>query len=539
MDSTGNIYVADTINQRIQVWDKASDTWTPMGSPGTETGQFKEPYGIAVDDTGNIYVADTFNQRIQVWNKATNTWTTMGSHGDEPGQFDQTSGIAVDDTGNIYVTDTFNHRIQVWNKATNTWTTMGSHGDEPGQFDQTSGIAVDDTGNIYVTDTINHRIQVWNKATNTWTPIGSLGDEPGQFKEPYGIAVDGTGNIYVTDRVNHRIQVWNKATNTWTIMGSYGIDPGQFGMPHGIAVDDAGNIYVADTRIDRIQVWNVVDAVAGSDVFVDNTVPIVMCTPGGIPVNGWYTADIPVTLSAVDEGSGIGSILYSLDNVNWNSYTAPFTVSMEGMNTVYWNVTDNAGNSALGNIELPLDKVAPTTTASLTGTKVQDTYYSDVTVTLTATDTVSGVNYTEYRVNNGSWIRYTGPFTLNISSNVSYRSVDNAENMESVQTISFNRFISPERIIGGGTISMDTMYGRQPTPTATPVATPVTGGTIEVTVTPTPTVSSSPTPATSPSQSASPTAPEQDQSGFPVWILLLALSVIVVAAGTYFLFFRK
>ncbi len=84
----------------------------PGGSAGSGTRQFNLPYGVRVDSTGNVYVADSRNGRIQEFDSSGTYLTQWGSSGSGTGQFNGPSGVAVDSTGHIYVADTFNRRIQ-------------------------------------------------------------------------------------------------------------------------------------------------------------------------------------------------------------------------------------------------------------------------------------------------------------------------------------------------------------------------------------------------------------------------------------------
>ncbi|MFM6057406.1 MAG: 6-bladed beta-propeller, partial [Microcystis aeruginosa] len=85
-----------------------------FGSFGTGNGQFNSPYGIAVGSGGNIYVTDTFNDRVQVFNPSGVFQSTFGSFGTGNGEFSSPYGIAVGSRGNIYVADTANNRVQVF-----------------------------------------------------------------------------------------------------------------------------------------------------------------------------------------------------------------------------------------------------------------------------------------------------------------------------------------------------------------------------------------------------------------------------------------
>ena len=88
------------------------DQW---GSSGSGDGQLNGPGGIAVDSAGNIYVADTGNNRVQKFGKSGQFLTKWGSIGSANGQFHRPEGIAVDSNGNVFVADADNHRVQVFN----------------------------------------------------------------------------------------------------------------------------------------------------------------------------------------------------------------------------------------------------------------------------------------------------------------------------------------------------------------------------------------------------------------------------------------
>ncbi|WP_165452164.1 S-layer homology domain-containing protein [Paenibacillus thalictri] len=285
VDSSGNVYVADVGNHRIQKLtpgaNGAPDSWSEWkksgGGSGSGLGEFNAPYGIAVDGGGNVYVADTGNHRIQKLtpgvNGAQDSWSEWkksgGGSGNGLGQFYSPEGVAVDSSGNVYVVDTSNHRIQKLTLGTNgiqdSWNEWkksdGGIGTGLGEFFNPAGVAVDSNGNMYVADANNHRIQKYAAVTNSWSQFGKLtpvtGTALGEFNSPEGVAVDNSGNVYIADTNNHRIQKLTVSTNEWSEWkksgGGSGSGAGEFSSPRGIAVDSGGNVYVADTSNHRIQ----------------------------------------------------------------------------------------------------------------------------------------------------------------------------------------------------------------------------------------------------------------------------------------------
>ena len=219
------------------------------GTGGSGGGQFDHPSSIAVDPSGNVFVMDSYNYRVQKFTSAGTFLTSWGSVGAGDGQFSfgGESSIAVDASGNVFVADMGNHRVQKFDNSGTFLTKWGG-------VSYPSGIAVDAAGDVFVVD--RNGAPVVRKFTATGTLIISWGTEgsgDGQFQSPTDIAVDGSGNVFVADAANLRIQ---KFTNTGTFLskwGSYGSADGQFGGLWGIGVDDSGSVLVADVWNHRIQ----------------------------------------------------------------------------------------------------------------------------------------------------------------------------------------------------------------------------------------------------------------------------------------------
>src|ERR1051326_8401149 len=106
------------------------------GSRGAADGQFNIPGGIAIDSSGNVYVADVLNHRIQKFSSDGRFITKWGSFGAADGQFLGPSGTAIDTSGNVYVADTTANRIQKFSSDGRFITKWGSFGAADGQFNQ-------------------------------------------------------------------------------------------------------------------------------------------------------------------------------------------------------------------------------------------------------------------------------------------------------------------------------------------------------------------------------------------------------------------
>ncbi len=167
------------------------------------------PRSIDTDIYGeDIFVTDIRHNRVLRYSGTGQLVGTWGQSGTALGQFRDPWGIAVDRYQNrrVYVADTGNNRIQVFTRDGVFVTSWGSPGSGVGQFDQPIDVAVDPEGRIYVLDKDNARVQVFSSDGEILGVFGSLGSGPGEFLDPYGISVDGRGVVYVTDTGNSRVQ---------------------------------------------------------------------------------------------------------------------------------------------------------------------------------------------------------------------------------------------------------------------------------------------------------------------------------------------
>jgi len=296
VDSAGNVYVADTYNSTIRKITPQGIVSTVAGLAGSigsadgtvGTARFFWPSGVAVDSTDNIYVADTYNSTIRKITNSTGVMTLAGLAGNvgstngtgSGARFNYPYGIAVDTAGNVYIADTYNSEIRIITTNGVVSTVAGLVGN-PGSADGTNGnarfnlpqgIAVDRTGNLYVADTGNNTIRKIIPVTTNWvvsTLAGLAGfdgspDGVGtnaQFNYPTGLAVDGAGNVYVADQGNNAVRMIAANGTVSTLAGMTGEgsangtgSTAQFWDPTGVAVDSAGDVYVADTDNNTIRV---------------------------------------------------------------------------------------------------------------------------------------------------------------------------------------------------------------------------------------------------------------------------------------------
>lgn len=263
------------------------------GDNGAATSaELAVPNGVAVDSSGNIYIADTGNNRIRKVD--TNGIITtvagdgsVGYSGDNgaatSAQLNYPTGLAVDSRGNIYIADALNDRIRkvdtngtITTVAGNGW--AGYSGDNgpatSAQLTNPLGVAVDSSGNIYIADysyNIIRKVDT-NGIITTVAGDGTQGYSgnngaatSAELSGPEGVEVDSNGNIYIADSENHKIRKVDINGIITTVAGTdsteYNGDNGDNGAatsawlyePRGVEVDSNGNIYIADTNNDRIR----------------------------------------------------------------------------------------------------------------------------------------------------------------------------------------------------------------------------------------------------------------------------------------------
>jgi DNA-binding beta-propeller fold protein YncE len=205
------IFQVETLIEPVATW-----------ATGTEVvNGLNRPTDVAIDDSsGNVYVADTGNSRIQIFSSNGTYITSWGGEGSGTGQFSYPAGLDTDNSSNVYVADTRNNRMQKFSSNGTYITSWGRDGSDKGQFKYPSDLAIDPiSGNVYVADTDNHRIQIFSPSgtyMGSWG--GEIGTENGQFVSPGGLAIDLAGNVYVADTGNNRIQI---LSSNGTYIGSW------------------------------------------------------------------------------------------------------------------------------------------------------------------------------------------------------------------------------------------------------------------------------------------------------------------------------
>jgi DNA-binding beta-propeller fold protein YncE len=168
------LYVCDTELDQVLVYDADPPfkLLRKIGTAGkdhtlTEPGQFSRPTNAAVDADANLYVSDTFNDRVEIFDADGNFIRAFGKPGDGPGYFARPKGIAIDSDGHVWVADTVQDRIQVFTPKGRLLLYMGGHGELPGQFSTLSGLTIDQkTNRVIASEQWPGRVQIFRYVTD-------------------------------------------------------------------------------------------------------------------------------------------------------------------------------------------------------------------------------------------------------------------------------------------------------------------------------------------------------------------------------------
>ena len=238
LDGEGNLYVADTGNSRVQVFDAEGNFLMAIADQ-----RFTGPRYVAVDDVGRVYVTDAA-ERVHIFNGRGDPLQSFGHEGSLPTQFSGIADLIVDAAGALYVVDSGNARVQKFTLLSGFEFTFGAEGEAAELLDRPEGISLDGEGNVYVADAGNRRIQEYGSGG---TFVRSIA---GEVNAPRDVALDGQGNLYVSDGGQKLVQILDGQGRLLMEVGE-----GQLDDPWGIAVDEQGRIFVADAGNHRVQVF--------------------------------------------------------------------------------------------------------------------------------------------------------------------------------------------------------------------------------------------------------------------------------------------
>ena len=360
VDAAGNIYIADTWNNKVRKIDSTGiiTTLAGIGSQGysgdgglSAKAELSGPNALAVDANGNVYISDANNFCIRKVDKKGIITTIVGGGisglGDGglaiAAQLQSPTGLAIDGIGNLYIADFIDHRIRKVDVNGIITTVVGNgtagyNGDSlvatSAQLNYPSGIAVDASGNLYIVDNTNQLIRkvgadgklvtiAGTKGVKSFTGDGGLAKKA-TLKYPYSITVDVLGNIFISDQNNYRVRKINTSGIISTIAGNgnyaYSGDGGlatksSLASPYGVSFDGAGNLYIVDHGNNSIRevTYLSITSFTPTTTCVGNTVTIrgvgfsttTSVKIGGIPIATYsVVSDSVITFIAGSTDSG-------------------------------------------------------------------------------------------------------------------------------------------------------------------------------------------------------------------------------------------
>ncbi len=303
LDTGGNVYIADYGNSRIRMISASTGDISTVAGDGTPgysgdggaatSAELQYPIGVTVDSSGNIYIADTFNYLVRKVTASTGIITTVAGNGTSgysgdggaatSAELGYPISVAVDGSGNIYISDYTNQRVRKVTASTGIITTVAGNGTAGYSGDGgpatsaelycPNGLALDSSGNIYIADMDNVRIRKVTVSTGTITTVagngtfGYSGDggpaTSAKLSYITGVATDSNNNLYIADLDNCRIREVTASTgDILTVAGDgtcgYAGDGGlaisaELGDPWSVTVSTTGIFYIADIGNYRIR----------------------------------------------------------------------------------------------------------------------------------------------------------------------------------------------------------------------------------------------------------------------------------------------
>jgi len=396
VDSSGNVYIADKVNHVVEkvtpsgtlsVFAGTGTAGAPTAGPATSS-KLNYPMGVAVDSSDNVYIADTQNMRVE---KVTpdGTLSIIAGSGSQDAPtagpatssaLNQPYGVAVDSSGNVYIADYGTHRVEKVTPSGTLSVFAGTGtGGAPTAGPATSSnlyypaaVAVDSSGNVYIADFSNRRVEkvtpsgtlsvfagTGNRGVSTAGPATSS-----DMYGPYGVAVDSSGNVYIGDYRNNTVL---RVTPSGTLSiiagtGTSGVPTAgpatssNLNRPTGVAIDSSGNVYIADLYNARVEKLTPPDTTAPA-------------TPGsfsGLPSGTSNSSSVTIGFTLSESG---GTVECKLDTGVWGSCTSvsgtigsqSLTGLSDGSHSFSVRQTDAAGNvSEVGTSESwTVDTTAP------------------------------------------------------------------------------------------------------------------------------------------------------------------------------------
>jgi len=284
VDSAGNVYIADQLNNAIKEWIAASNTVITLVSNG-----LNQPSGVSVDRSGNVIITDGKNNAIKKWIATSHNVVTVVSNG-----LNNPYHTAVDGAGNIYIADFNNGDIKEWLAANSNLITLVSSTNLSGP----TKVSLDAATNLYISDYFHNEVKELISTNSNLVSLFS----PLSGQGPNAAVCDGGGNLFVADEGNYDIEEWSAASRTLSTLISSGLN-----TPQDLALDAAGDIFIADRNNNAVKElpYVFVDPTPkseGADGGTDSLASVLPATANLLPPFAPTSDQSWLTISSVNSG---------------------------------------------------------------------------------------------------------------------------------------------------------------------------------------------------------------------------------------------
>jgi sugar lactone lactonase YvrE len=229
----GQLYVVDSADDVIYLFGADEVVIREIGR-----GHLTRPTGIAVDPKHDrLYVTDTGEHRLAVFDGQGAFLRYLGQRGTGEGEYNFPLDVEVDGDGNIFVLDALNARVQVLDPEGRFLRSFGERGTASGSFQIPKGIAVGPSGQVYVTDSMANHFVIFDREGNYLLSVGGRFDAtqgdvaPGGLNQPGGIDVDESDTIWIADAYNRMIHEFQYLNEEY--LSEHPILPGETYFPPG------------------------------------------------------------------------------------------------------------------------------------------------------------------------------------------------------------------------------------------------------------------------------------------------------------------
>lgn len=251
IDPDGNLWVADTGNDRVQKFDSGGNFLLEIGKTGTGKSEFSQPVDVSAENGFYLYVSESKNQRIQKFrlNGTFQNIIPISNNNKKVSLY----GLASGKLNEVFVSEDEEDKIIVIGTSNNILRSFGIYGRGNEYLNNPKGIAIDNKGRLYIADSGNDCIKIFDLYGGYEKTIGA-----NKLKSPSGVSIDRHNNIYVADTGNNSIKVFSEHNELISYQEKYGDT--LLSSPTDVLIvnsqtEDYDKLYVSDTGNDRILVF--------------------------------------------------------------------------------------------------------------------------------------------------------------------------------------------------------------------------------------------------------------------------------------------